>query len=41
MKSRGLLVNGRREGSWSFWTDDGLLDAERTGRYSEGVRIEG
>lgn len=36
--SEGRYEDGRMEGDWQFWSTDGSLDAERTGRYSLGVK---
>jgi hypothetical protein len=36
----GFYNEGRREGRWSFWGLHGELDVERSGFYSEGVRVK-
>lgn len=39
-ESAGRYEHGQPAGPWQFWTADGTLDAERTGHYRAGVRIE-
>ncbi len=34
----GLYKRGLREGAWNFYSEAGVLDAERSGSYSAGVR---
>jgi antitoxin component YwqK of YwqJK toxin-antitoxin module len=36
---RGSFARGEREGRWTFWTPGGAIDAERSGRYSGGVKV--
>ena len=35
----GNLALGRQQGPWFFWTEEGELDAERTGQYSGPQRV--
>ncbi len=36
-RSQGSYAGGEREGEWIFWLEDGSVDAERSGRYVDGV----
>lgn len=37
ISEEGRYVNGKREGTWSFWTPSGEADTARTGGYSSGL----
>jgi len=37
--SEGAYVAGRMEGTWTFWLEDGSVDAERSGNYTAGERV--
>ena len=37
----GLYDQGKREGSWFFWTPSGELNPELSGMYSGGFLVEG
>lgn len=39
--SEGRYEHGRMEGDWRFWNADGSPDAERSGTYVDGQRVEG
>jgi hypothetical protein len=39
LAQRGRYERGLRTGKWSFWNQDGLLDAASTGNYQKGLRI--
>jgi hypothetical protein len=36
---RGSYASGRRHGEWTFWTPEGAVDAERSGRYADGEKV--
>ena len=35
----GAYKNGRRDGTWTFWTPNGGIDADRSGFYAAGCRV--
>ena len=37
-QAEGVLVAGRMEGEWHWWSTDGSLDAERSGTYHDGSK---
>jgi len=39
-RASGAYHDGLREGPWIFHTEDGAIDAERSGDYRAGVRTE-
>ena len=38
-RSEGELLNGQRDGQWTFWKPDGTVDRALSGRYQQGKRI--
>ena len=38
--SSGRYEHVKREGPWTFWRADGSLDAERSGLYVNGCRVD-
>jgi hypothetical protein len=36
----GSYDAGRRSGPWTYWNLDGSIDVERSGVYSEDVRVK-
>ena len=37
-KAEGALKNGKRDGTWRLWNDDGSPDEELSGDYVDGVK---
>jgi antitoxin component YwqK of YwqJK toxin-antitoxin module len=35
----GSYLDGKRDGPWAFWNEDGSIDNERSGVYRNDVRI--
>jgi hypothetical protein len=35
----GSYLDGKRDGPWTFWSEDGAVDKERSGVYQNDVRI--
>ena len=40
LAAEGSYDSGLRSGPWSFFLSDGSLDAERSGEYREGRRVD-
>jgi antitoxin component YwqK of YwqJK toxin-antitoxin module len=40
LRGQGAYEGGRPVGEWRWWTDLGVLDAGRSGRFAAGVRVE-
>ena len=38
-QAEGRYVDGKMDGEWTFWLDDGSVDAARSGRYAAGGRV--
>jgi len=38
LAEEGSYHFGERNGEWSFWSEDRVLDEERSGTYADGVR---
>ena len=39
LRAEGRFEAGRMSGEWTWYTADGAIDRERSGRYEHGVRI--
>ncbi len=38
-QAEGRYVDGKMEGPWTFWLEDGSVDAARSGSYAAGGRV--
>ena len=38
-QSEGAYVEGRMEGPWTYWLEDGTVDPARSGTYAAGGRV--
>ncbi len=36
----GSYANDKRQGSWTFWDENGIVDPSRSGKYDDDVRTE-
>lgn len=39
-QASGSFIDGRASGPWTVWTEDGTVNHERTGNYSDGELVE-
>jgi len=38
-QAEGVVLEGRMDGPWEFWLQDGTPDVGRTGTYRAGIRL--
>ena len=38
-QAEGTYVDGKMDGPWTFWLEDGSIDSARSGRYAAGGRV--